>query len=371
MRASTIISLILASVLAILAVIGVRGWLADQRERIALTEQQRTNEDMKTIVVAKTAMRFGERITAEKLDVIPWASPNLPPGSFSKVEDLAGTTEETARFVLASMEQGEPVLSSKVTTPGQRAKLSTALSPGMKAVSIRVNDVLGVAGFVLPGDRVDVMLTRANMNDDEEAYVDVLLQGVKVLAIDQIADDRKDQPSVVQTVTFEVSTEEAQKLTLGATVGTLSLALRNVVSADIEDSERMTLDELSVTAASAELARAQAEAQAQAEAEARAAEQQLIEEQAAKLAALEQAIQSLGSDVAGKLQSVEENVAGRLQSVEENLTTRTEPVVVEKEVVKVVEKLVEVAPPAPEYVSVGIVRNGQREEYRVNHSQDE
>lgn len=367
MRASTIISLFMAIVLAILAVIGVRGWLADQRQQIAITEQQRTNEDMKTIVVAKSAMRFGERITAEKLDVIPWASPNLPPGSFARVEDLAGTTEETARFVLASMEQGEPVLSSKVTTPGQRAKLSTALSPGMKAVSIRVNDVLGVAGFVLPGDRVDVMLTRGNMNNDEEAYVDVLLQGVKVLAIDQIADDRKDQPSVVQTVTFEVSTEEAQKLTLGATVGTLSLALRNVVSADIEDSERMTLDELSVTAASAELA----QAQAQAEAEARAAEQQLILEQAAKLAALEQAIQSLGSDVAGKLQSVEENVAGRLQSVEENLTTRTEPVVVEKEVVKVVEKLVEVAPPAPEYVSVGIVRNGQREEYRVNHSQDE
>ena len=84
----------------------------------------------------------------------------------------------------------------------------------MKAVSIRVNDVLGVAGFVLPGDRVDIMLTRSDKAVG--TYTDVLLQGVKVLAIDQTADDRADKPSVARTVTFEVSTQEAQKLTLAA-----------------------------------------------------------------------------------------------------------------------------------------------------------
>ncbi|MFC6639822.1 Flp pilus assembly protein CpaB [Sulfitobacter sediminilitoris] len=75
-----------------------------------------------------------------------------------------------------------------------------------------MNDVLGVAGFVLPGDRVDVLLTR-------DEFVDVLLQGLKVLAIDQIADELKDNPSVVRTVTFEVNTEEAQKLVLGEMLG--------------------------------------------------------------------------------------------------------------------------------------------------------
>jgi pilus assembly protein CpaB len=117
----------------------------------------------------------------------------------------------------------------------------------MKAVSIRVNDVLGVAGFVLPGDRVDIMLTRQARNSgtgQNDAFTDVLLQGVKVLAVAQNADDRSDKPSVVKTVTFEVSTVEAQKLTLAATVGSLSLALRNIASADVESVQPINITDL-------------------------------------------------------------------------------------------------------------------------------
>jgi pilus assembly protein CpaB len=94
----------------------------------------------------------------------------------------------------------------------------------MKAVTIRVNDVEGVAGFVLPGDRVDVMLTR--QQDKAVAAADVVLQNVRVLAIDQLADERTEKPSVVKAVTLEVEVTAAQKLALAATVGTLSLALR-------------------------------------------------------------------------------------------------------------------------------------------------
>jgi pilus assembly protein CpaB len=92
-----------------------------------------------------------------------------------------------------------------------------------------------------------VLLTRVvqnRENNSEQTYVDVLLQGVKVLAVDQTADERKDEPSVVKTVTFEVTTEEAQRLTLGANIGTLSLTLRNVASASAEETRPITVADL-------------------------------------------------------------------------------------------------------------------------------
>jgi pilus assembly protein CpaB len=112
----------------------------------------------------------------------------------------------------------------------------------MKALTVRVNDVNGVAGFVLPGERVDVLLTR-NV-DKDESWADVLLQNVKVLAADQSADERSDKPSVVKTVTLEVSTGQAQKLTLASTVGSLSLALRPAGTADVEATRRVSLSDL-------------------------------------------------------------------------------------------------------------------------------
>jgi len=148
-------------------------------------------------------------------------------------------------------------------------------------------------------------------------------------------------------VTFEVTTEEAQKLTLGATIGTLSLALRNVVGAEIEEPSRMTVSELSVTSASAALAAAQAEAE-------RLALEERNAVQTDRLSALEEMIRNMGTDV-----------TERLASVEENLTTpaTTAPQVIEKEVI--VERVVEVPPAAPAFVTIGVARNGQRQEYTV------
>lgn len=303
MRSSTILSLLVAVILGVAAVFGVRSWLADQRAQLAATGGTRAEVAQKSIVVAKQALRFGDRISPDKLEIIPWASATLPNGAFMTVAELGDNSEEQARFALSAIEKGEPVLASRITDPGQRAKLSTAIKPGLKALSIRVNDVAGVAGFVLPGDRVDVLLTRTeSANRKDDAYTDVLLQGVRVLAIDQIADDRKDQPSVVRTVTFEVTTEEAQKLTLGSTIGTLSLALRNVVSSETEDYQRVTISELSV-----------------------AAEPRL------------------------------EEVPEPLPAAAE--TPAPEPVIIYR------------TPPKPAHVTIGVMRDGKREEYTVNTSQ--
>lgn len=109
--------------------------------------------------------------------------------------------------------------------PPVRATLSSLIGEDRRAITIRVNDVLGVGGFVLPGDRVDILLTRAAVN--ETPATDVLLQNVRVLGIDQEASDKKDTPMVARAVTIEVTPEEAQRITLGTQVGTLSLALRN------------------------------------------------------------------------------------------------------------------------------------------------
>lgn len=346
MRSSTFLSLLIAVVLAAVAVFGARTWLNEERQRL-FSEAVRTGTDEpeahRTIVVADEPLQFGERITPDKLREIAWASDVTPHGSYDKIGDiLKGDKEEDARFVVSSMEQGEAVLASKITAPGQRAKLSTALTPGMKAMSIRVNDVQGVAGFVLPGDRVDVMLTRASRRAGEQGYVDVLLQGVKVLAIDQISDDRKDQPSVVRTVTFEVNTEEAQKLVLGASIGTLSLALRNIASTEVEDSKRVTLHDLGQIDVAEDLVPQE--------------EEPTTTEELERLSALEELLKGFTSGFSERMDSVEASIQNQ------------EPVIIEKEVVK--EVPVETPPKAavprtPSETTIGVIRNGRRDEYRV------
>ncbi|MDU8928278.1 Flp pilus assembly protein CpaB [Alisedimentitalea sp. MJ-SS2] len=346
-----IISLLVAVILAGLAVYGTQDWLASQRQILTNEAGQSQKEEdaaeKATLVVSNEVLAFGERLTRAKLREIEWSSPIRPDGSFEKIADLIiDESEENARFVLANMTVGEPILSTRVTLPGVRAKLSTQLTPGMKAISIRVNDVLGVAGFVLPGDRVDILLTRGGRGNN---YVDVLLQGVKVLAIDQIADDRKDQPSVVRTVTFEVSTQEAQKLVLGANVGTLSLALRNVASTETGPIERVTLTDLS----DPEVAEGMNQATAKAEKE--------KTEATVVVAPDNERLDHLET----LLMNMSEGISNRLNSVEEKMQ-QPEPRVVEVEKVVEIEKIVTPPPaPKPERVTVGVIRNGQRNEYKV------
>ncbi|SHG94978.1 Flp pilus assembly protein CpaB [Cognatishimia maritima] len=355
MRFSTVASLLVAVILAVIAVFGFQQWLEAERtniqddleRRLAREAQAEAEAPKNTIVVADRQLAFGHLIEGNVLQEIEWTSSVRPDGSFSKIEEIVvGDTEETRRFALTQIAQGEPILASKITVPGQRAKLSAALTPGLKAVSIRVNDVLGVAGFVLPGDRVDVMLTRGGRSNP---YVDVLLQGVRVLAIDQVADERRDKPSVVRTVTFEVNTTEAQKLVLGANVGTLSLALRNVGSNDIENIERVTSRDLNEQDASDDLIRAQAE------------ELALEAEQAneeARFSSLENLIQDLSEGVNQRLEGVE-------QKIEEQ-----EPVIIAAPEPQIAPTPAPTVSLAPSRVNVSVIRNGKRVDYKVSRGDD-
>ncbi|MGH6836976.1 MAG: Flp pilus assembly protein CpaB [Methylocella sp.] len=195
-----------------------------------------------TIVVAAGPLEYGTTLTDDNVSEAPWESSTVPEGAFQSKADLL---KDGARAALTSMKRNEPVLSSRITGPNQPATLAALTEPGMRAVSVRVDEARGVAGFVRMGDRVDVILTRSDSrNDSSGAHADVLLQDIKVLASGQTANDRQERPTVVQTVTVEVSTEQAQKLILAESVGTLSLVLRQAGKANLEAVRRITLADL-------------------------------------------------------------------------------------------------------------------------------
>jgi pilus assembly protein CpaB len=222
-----------------LAVFLAQIWLNNQAElrMRSLEAHKKAEPPAHTIVVASQPLRFGDDISARALREVPWPSDALPAGAFSKISELTADK----RVVVMPIEVNEAVLSTKITGPGQRATLSAPLQSEMKAVTIRVNDVEGVAGFVLPGDHVDVVMSRSDQN---VATNDVVIQNARVLAIDQLADERADKPSVAKAVTLEVDVASGQKLALASTVGTLSLMLRKAGELAETMSRRVTLADL-------------------------------------------------------------------------------------------------------------------------------
>jgi pilus assembly protein CpaB len=229
-----------AVVFGLLAVFIANVWLNNQANQRAKTIESTAKPAVtKTIVVAKQALRFGTELNASQLEEVPWPADAMPAGAFAKVTDILS---QGRRVVLAAIEPNEPVLALKITGPGQRATLSALVKPGMKAVTIRVNDVEGVGGFVLPGDRVDVVLTR--QMDKSQASTEVVLQNTRVLAVDQSADERAAKAAVAKSVTLEVTTIEAQKVWLASSVGSLSLLLRKAGETVETQTRKITLNDL-------------------------------------------------------------------------------------------------------------------------------
>jgi pilus assembly protein CpaB len=236
-----------AVLFGLLAVFLAQTWLNNQADaRMRNFEAQRkVPAPERTIVVANRPLRFGDELNATALREMPWPQDALPAGAFGKIADLTAGK----RVVLMPVDVNEAILASKITGPGQRATLSAVLGEGMKAVTVRVNDVEGVAGFVLPGDHVDVLLTR--QGEKNMAITDVVIENARVLAIDQLADERTDKPSVVKAVTLEVGITDGQKVALASTVGTLSLLLSKAGERADDMARRVTAADLGRPAAQA------------------------------------------------------------------------------------------------------------------------
>ncbi len=246
MRASTIVMIGFAVVFGLIAVFIAQAWLNNQANMQAKNfEANKKPQSTQTVVVAKQPLRFGTELDAAMLQEVPWPAASMPTGAFAKIKDILTGGR---RVVLAAIEANEPVLALKITGAGQRATLSALVKPGMKAVTIRVNDVEGVGGFVLPGDHVDVVLTR--QLEKGSATTEVVLQNTRVLAVDQTADERAFKASVAKSVTLEVNTVEAQKVWLASSVGSLSLLLRKAGETAEVKTRKITLKDLGTNEAS-------------------------------------------------------------------------------------------------------------------------
>jgi pilus assembly protein CpaB len=211
----------------VIAIAVLFGLVAVYLVNIYLTGADRQNQvkalETTRIAVARVPLEFGQRLTAQNVRFVDWPAASVPPGSFHEMAEI--TPVGNTHVVLRPMVPGEPILRSKLSGEGGRATLSALLPANMRAASIRTSDVAGVAGFALPGDRVDVLLTR---EVGDEQITEVLLHNIRLIAIDQNANDNAQRPNLGRTATLEVSQEDSQRLALGSAVGTLSLVLRSV-----------------------------------------------------------------------------------------------------------------------------------------------
>jgi pilus assembly protein CpaB len=190
-----------------------------------------TPQEMATIVVADHPLQVGTRLDASDLRTISWPANEPIAGAFHRIEDCMG------RAVITPMAQNEAILEAKLAPSAAGAGLPATIPEGMRAVSVAVNDVVGVAGFVVPGTMVDVLVTGVlpgRHSSGDNNITRTILENVRVLAAGQkIEQDRSGKPQKVPVITLLVSPENADKLTMASTQGKIQLALRNTVDTKI------------------------------------------------------------------------------------------------------------------------------------------
>lgn len=216
-----------AVVIGLIAVLLANAYFSGVEQR---QQQVAQREALARIVVATQPLEFGTRLTQQNLRLQNWPASSVPQGAFVSIPDAL----KNNRVALRPMVPGEPVLASNVSGTDGRATLAALLPEGMRATSIPVDAVNGVAGFVLPGTMVDVLLSRqiegeGATSDDQRA--DLILENVQVLAIDQQANDKDGKPKVGRTATLALTLFDAQRIAVARRMGTLSLVLRKVEDA--------------------------------------------------------------------------------------------------------------------------------------------
>jgi pilus assembly protein CpaB len=174
------------------------------------------------VVVAATDLPLGTELASDDLRVIEWPASAVPQQVFGDPNDVIG------RGLIAPVFENEPILPVKLASIEEGAGLPPIIPPGLRAVSVRVNEVIGVAGYVVPGTRVDVVATVSPSPNQQDTTAKVILTNVQVLAAGtKIESDEGNKPMAVNVVTLLVNPEESERLTLAANEGKIQLALRN------------------------------------------------------------------------------------------------------------------------------------------------
>lgn len=202
-----IVMLVIAVLLGLVAVGIAVQWLGDKR---GLGQK---------VAVAARDLQPGTELSSSAVTTIDWPAGETPTGAFADPSMLEGRVLKTV------MTRGEPVLESKLAPVGTKGGLSSVIDPGKRAITVRVNEVVGVAGFALPGNYVDILV---NTQDEQQKPVSkIVLEKILVLAVAQEATRDETKPKVVDAVTLEVTPDEAEILDLARSIGNLSLVLRN------------------------------------------------------------------------------------------------------------------------------------------------
>jgi pilus assembly protein CpaB len=206
----------IALLLAVAAVVVAASWLNGQ------------NSNSSKIAVATLDIGMGARITPEMVHMVEWPSSEMPPGAIVDIKQL------DTRVTRTTIGTGEPLMESKLAPPGTTGGLSAVVAEGKRAMTVRVNDVVGVAGFALPGNFVDILVNTQGEpgkteGAHEQAISKIVLERILVLAIAQESNRDDTKPKVVDAVTLELTPEQVEKLDLARSVGTLSLVLRNQI----------------------------------------------------------------------------------------------------------------------------------------------
>ncbi|UYG06396.1 Flp pilus assembly protein CpaB [Halomonas sp. M4R1S46] len=198
--------------------------------------QQQGSDDVakvSRVVVASVEIPFGSRVQSSDLKLMPMPPESVPEGSFSDIESVVGRVNTQVIYA------GEILHSGRVVEHMEGSALAAVLEQGKRAMSVRVDDVVGVAGFLLPGNRVDVVATQRNNGSRSNVESKTVLQNLKVLAVDQIASQDRDDPVIVRAVTLEVTPDEAETLVEATQEGKVQLTLRNPMDKDDDVSDMM------------------------------------------------------------------------------------------------------------------------------------
>ncbi len=239
MRGGAIISLIASAALGLGALFVARVWLPAQTAKATPTAAPIATAGV-PVVLAASSIPYGAKLEAKQLVLAHMPADVAPPGAFSSIDQVMKQDSGGAPVALMAISEREPILPTKLSGPGARATMSALIGEGMRAYTIGVTEVAGGGGHVLPGDRVDVVVTReisaATPMDGGHAKLvsEVVIQNVRVLGMDLNIDPNSTHPTVARTASLEVGVEDAERLALAAQAGTLSLALRRTGAADIK-----------------------------------------------------------------------------------------------------------------------------------------
>jgi pilus assembly protein CpaB len=242
MRTGTVVSLGASAVLGLGALIVARVWLPQTAHAPQNKAEPVAMVNTVPVVVASAAMPYGTKLDAAHLTVERLPANAVPQGAFSTTAQLLSQTGG-APVTLTQIAAREPLLPSKISGPGARPIISAAIGDGMRAYTIGISDTGGVGGHALPGDRVDVIVTRQPPvpkavkdlcgDDCKRERADVVLQNVRVLGMDLNVDPSTTASAIAHTATLEVSVQDAQKLAVASQVGQMTLALRRAGAAEI------------------------------------------------------------------------------------------------------------------------------------------